>query len=87
MSNTIYERALEKFGKEAQLEKLEEELIEALFAVRKYRFDKGSWEDVREELVDVEIMITQFKMTSSWKNIWYITKGKKLLKLEKFLSD
>lgn len=87
----LYKKALDNWGIEEQLYKLEEELIEALFALRMYRENKGLKTDLIEELVDVEIMTDQVKFFNSENNFnqetWENIKQLKLQKLQKYLTN
>ena len=57
---SIYQKALTKFGVDKQLEKLEQELIELLLALSHKKEGRHD-HNVHEELADVEIMINQIK--------------------------
>lgn len=61
----IFQRAIAKWGIGAQLGMLLEEAIELALAVRKYLGRDQSvqrFDDVCEEIADVEIMVEQFEM-------------------------
>lgn len=82
---TIYREALRLFGQRAQEDILIEEMAELTKAVIKLR-RKDSFENltnVLEELVDVEIMINQFKTLYMDKNyLMEKIKEEKLKRLE-----
>lgn len=61
MAILLYKKALEKFGQEAQVLKLCEEMGELAQAVVK-QTQKGRWKHrVAEEIGDVELMLAQMK--------------------------
>lgn len=93
----IYKQALEKFGIEAQIGQLHEEIGELMVAISKLRryYNKYHYEpellksEVLSEIADVEIMLEQVKIHFNISNFWdfeNIKKGK-LLKLESYLKD
>ena len=60
MSKNAYKVFIDKWGKDAQLEKLEEELIELLHEIKRYRKGKPTtYISLLDELVDCTIMIEQ----------------------------
>lgn len=58
----LYKLAIETYGDEAQINQGIEEMAELIQAVNKFRRDIGTWHDVVEEIVDVEIMMEQYKI-------------------------
>ena len=58
----VCEKAVSLYGPKLQLMQLVEELAELTVAVIKFDKGKGSVEDVLEELVDVDLMVTQAKV-------------------------
>ena len=57
---SIYKRAMEKWGLGPQLGMLQEECAELIMAVNKVNRRKtGAWENMIEELADVELMCEQ----------------------------
>jgi NTP pyrophosphatase (non-canonical NTP hydrolase) len=58
----IYEAALQKWGKDAQLLMLSEEIGELLQAVSKWQRKKGSADSVAEVIADVRIMLEQLEL-------------------------
>lgn len=59
----VYKKAIEKWGVTAQLEMAQEEATELALAVRKFirKQDDQSFDDMANEIADVEIMIEQIK--------------------------
>ena len=62
MRNEIYKKIIAHYGTEPQLNKLEEELVELLLAVKHYRSGKITYEALIDEIADVDIMIEQSRM-------------------------
>ncbi len=61
MSVSIFKKALDTWGKDAQVAKLSEEVGELLQAVNKHN-TKGRWRQrLIDEVGDVEIMLAQIK--------------------------
>lgn len=93
----IYRTALEKFGIEAQIGQLHEEMGELMVAINKAKRYFGDNEteknllqlDVLYEISDVEIMLEQMKIVFNKNKFWdfeNIKKGK-LIKLENYLTE
>jgi NTP pyrophosphatase (non-canonical NTP hydrolase) len=63
MSNEIYKKTIEKWGKTAQLEMAQEEATELALAVRKFirKPNDKTFDDLSNEMADIEIMIEQIK--------------------------
>lgn len=67
MNILILKRAIETFGKDAQIEMAVEEMAELIFAIQKLK-RAGSWSDANtfaqltEEMADVKIMLQQLEM-------------------------
>ena len=59
---TVYEKAMEEFGENAQALKAIEELGELIVAITQYGFGKCSLQDVASEIADVEIMCSQLRI-------------------------
>lgn len=80
----IYERLIERYGPEKQLEMVIEECAELIKAIQKYKRVKPGHEkkvveaDVIGEGVDVEIMIEQLKLIFPNRNLWNALKRAKL---------
>ncbi|RPI99131.1 MAG: hypothetical protein EHM36_16470 [Deltaproteobacteria bacterium] len=58
--NEICQKAVEKWGVEAQLDQATEEAAELIQAINKFKRYNSPWPLI-EEMVDVEIMIGQLK--------------------------
>lgn len=58
---TLYEKAIQRFGKPSQIEMLIEELAELQLALQKFKRNptKETAEGVCDEMADVEIMLEQ----------------------------
>jgi len=66
-SENLYQRAIDVFGKEVQMDMCEEELAELILALKKFKRDKTlskhkSIDNLLEEIADVEIMLRQLKI-------------------------
>ncbi len=63
--NELYKKAIEIYSAEAQINQGIEEMAELIQAVNKFRRNPGyypRWRDIVEEIVDVEIMLEQYKI-------------------------
>ena len=62
--NNLYKRAIEQWGKESQIGMMIEEIGELLTALNKHeRHINGcTEEEVKDELIDVDIMLDQLKL-------------------------
>lgn len=84
----IYQQAIAKYGKEAQLKMVIEEMAELTQAICKSFRGANNHENIVEEIADVEIMLAQLKIIyeidESKVGTW---KGLKLFKLYKVLND
>lgn len=83
----IYVKAIETFGVPSQVDMLIEEMAELTQALLKWRRGReGSFANVHEEVVDVEIVLAQIKTglnpaaLDSWKN-------KKLARLQERIKN
>ena len=56
---TVYQKALTKFGVDSQVNKLIEEMAELIVALSHYKIGRVS--NVAEELADVDIVLEQIK--------------------------
>lgn len=87
----LYSLVLKEKGLDNQLEKLEEELIEALSAIRMFRKNKGSWDHVIEELNDVEIVAGQIRYFNKnvfcQEELWQKIRLEKLNKFKDYLEQ
>lgn len=79
----LYERAIGKWGYQAQLEMAMEECLELALAIRKFLRDgKGNeYKAVEEEIADVEVMMAQMRLIFNAKNISRI-KARKIKRLQ-----
>jgi hypothetical protein len=55
---SIYQKAVEKWGREAQMDMLVEECSELIVAIQKFKRGEGAT-NLIEECVDVQIMLNQ----------------------------
>lgn len=89
---SVYERLIEKYGADKQLEMVIEECAELIQAIQKWKRAKPGHErnvvaaDVISEGVDVEIMITQLKLIFPNRNLWNALKRAKLRRREQKLT-
>lgn len=82
----LYQKAIAKYGKDAQIEQLEEELAELTLAIKHYKKGKVTLDDVITELVDVDIMVEQTRMIIGIDDkVYYKHKEYKKKRLEKRL--
>ena len=61
----LYKIAIETYGDEAQINQGIEEMAELIQAINKFRRNPGyypRWYDIVEEIVDVEVMLEQYKI-------------------------
>lgn len=87
MSQDIYKRAIEKYGRENQIGMLLEEMAELTVSICHFAREKCAINKVSEEITDVEIMLEQMKIVFENPNYDYDhEKESKLLKLEKRLG-
>lgn len=87
---SIYQKAIDKFGKGAQLDMVVEECAELIHAIQKIKRNIY-WRDniiknVVEELVDVEIMLEQLKYMLP-KNLYEEARIFKLKRLEDLINE
>lgn len=91
MSKSIYKRAIEKYGFEAQLRVAQEELAELIVAISHYiRRREGSFLELCSEIADVEIMLKQIKgavLIGLDKDKVMSFKRKKITRLKKRIED
>ena len=86
----IYKEALDKWGEDAQLNMVVEELGELIVAIqhaRRLKWEKvASIEDVTDEVADVEIMLEQLKYMLKIDSFsLFIIKEKKLNRVKELL--
>lgn len=80
---SLYTQAIKKWGIEGQLIKLMEEAAELIQACNKKRMKKsGALSHLAEEMVDVEILITQLRTALNLEKHTQVWKARKLRKLE-----
>lgn len=80
----LYERAVKAYGADKQIEQVIEECAELIMALQKIkRFPDALnyWENVHEEIADVELMINQMKYIFNSEKIEEY-KNKKIKRLE-----
>lgn len=62
ISQELIEKTIEYYGRQKQLNKAKEELLELALAITHYEDVKASYKDVCEEIADVEIMCAQLRL-------------------------
>lgn len=79
----LYKFAIERYGDEAQINQGIEEMAELIQAVNKFRRKPviENLENIAEEIVDVEIMLEQYKIIYSANPIVEKLKNQKLQRL------
>lgn len=83
----IYERALRAWGIDAQLGMVIEECAELIKVINKHWRKKATKEELIEECVDVELMITQMKeYFKDDQNTWDMIKMQKIERLNELLN-
>jgi hypothetical protein len=81
---SIYQRAIEIWGQDAQIRMVVEELSELIVAVCQYERKRIPVYEVASEIADVEIMLEQLRsMLGSEKTISRLVTEKKLAKLRR----
>lgn len=88
----IYQKAINKWGGESQVEMLLEECIELALATRKHlrNNQRETFENLAEEIADVEIMIEQVKLLFASYDLEpkvESNKNQKLVRLEKRIDN
>lgn len=84
--NKLYKAAVEKWGPDAQMMQLIEEMSELTTAIMHKRRNVGIEESVIEEMADVEVMLEQAKMIINRPGAFKRYKNRKLLRLEDMLK-
>ena len=76
--NFVYKKAWEKYGEIAQMIVALEELSELQKEITKYLRGKDNFENIEEEIADVELMIAQIKygLNLNEDNIQHIKENK-----------
>ena len=82
----LYERAIMKYGKKAQMRCLQEECAELIAAVNRFLRGRTDTSPIEEEMADVEIMTEQMYLILDMENVKKI-KSKKLIRLAKNLEE
>ena len=90
---SLFERTIEKYGGDIQLEVVVEECAELIMALQKYKRMKRktpnanvTLHDIIGEAVDVEIMIEQMKHIFPYEEAWKQVRKAKLERMERRLS-
>lgn len=88
----VYREAIRKWGLPSQFNMLMEECAELIQAVSKViRYDNpADWNNLAEEMADVENMIDQIKISCNWQFLEEkvnTKKHEKLLRLQKMLEN
>ena len=82
----LAQKAIDKFGSEKQRRVAVEELAELILAIHHVDRRKADWQDLAEEIADVEIMITQLKLMTLTEKEYGKILNEKLDKLEKIIE-
>ena len=83
----IYRKVIGKYGIEAQLDMVIEEMSELTKEICKIKRGKGKYMNIVEEIADVEIMLDQLKMICQIRvNDLYGMKFQKLERLKEVLE-
>lgn len=84
----IYKRAIETYGKDAQLKMAIEEMAELTQAICKSFRCNDNIENIIEEIADVEIMLAQIKLIFEInENVMCIKQVEKIRRLEERLNN
>lgn len=68
--NDLYKAALTKWGWRSQTDMVEEECAELILALKRLKRGRGGYDDVRQEIADVEIMCGQMReMTDKYTEV------------------
>lgn len=82
----VYENALAAWGVDSQIEQLGEECAELILAIRHMKRGRCGAREFIEEMVDVEIMLTQMRMIFPL-DVWEEIKTQKLIRLRERLKS
>ncbi|WP_018249737.1 nucleoside triphosphate pyrophosphohydrolase family protein [Orenia marismortui] len=91
--NELYQKAIDKWGKEEQLKMVAEECLELALAIRHNLRGKTTTADIIEEAADVEIMLEQLReimrgyLGSHGEVLIDEKKAEKLERLERLLEE
>lgn len=68
-AKTVYQKAVEKWGIDAQVGMMQEECIELALAIRKMNRDENEqrFEEFIDEVADVTIMVEQMAAVPKWR--------------------
>lgn len=80
--NKLYESAVKKWGQDAQMMQLIEEMSELTTAIMHRRRVVGTEDSVLEEMADVEVMLEQAKLIINRPQDFNRYKNSKLLRLK-----
>ncbi len=87
MSKQIFEKAIEKWGVNSQLDMVIEECSELIQAICKLkRIKENSLDNLMEEVADVEIMLTQLRIIIGNDKLIDFIKSEKIKRLEVRIS-
>jgi len=87
----VYSLAVKYWGEQFQMDMMIEECCELIHAIMKYRRGKATIQDVAEECVDVQIMVSQMQVIVDSKYfripcLFSDLKDKKIARLKELLS-
>lgn len=85
----IYQKAIDTFGEENQINKTIEECAELILALSHHKLNRCFDNDVIEEMADVEIMLEQMKLIfcNSDDKIYNSIKARKLNRLNRTINS
>jgi hypothetical protein len=87
MRKELLKKALDTWGKDSQLDMVEEECAELIVAIKHRKRGKNTDEQVIEECVDVELMMEQMRLIfSSQYGTWMRIREEKLARLKTLLE-
>lgn len=90
MSEELYKKAIDKWGKETQIIVMIEEMAELTQHLCKTnrKTNSRSWQDTVKEMVDVEIMLEQMKIVFCVNDDFFeIEKQRKLKRLKELIEN
>ena len=82
----LYIEAINKWGKDSQIEMALEEMGELITAINQYKRNRIELKDVCTEIADVQIMMEQLAIIFD-ENIVKLEKNNKLLRLQKRVNN
>lgn len=84
----LYIQALEKFGNDAQISQLQEEMAELTIAINHFKRGRCDKSEVLNEIIDVIIMIEQMVVMFGFtEQEIELTESVKLQKLKNYLNE